>query len=70
MDWFGNKQNGNEAEAKLPYGARLRGAVTFDDLLGKLDAKAFNFDWPTSPRASPTPTGCTSTSWTRTSCRT
>jgi len=50
MDWFGNKQNGNEAEAKLPYGARLRGAVTFDDLLGKLDAKAFNFDWPTSPQ--------------------
>ena len=50
MDWFGNKQSGDKAEAKLPYGARLRGAVSFDELLGKLDAGVFNFDWPTSPQ--------------------
>jgi len=49
MEWFGNKSNDASA-AKLPYGARLRGAVTFDDLTGKLGASAFNFDWPESPQ--------------------
>jgi hypothetical protein len=48
MDWFGN--NGAKAASTLPYGARLHGAVSFDDLLGKLGAKAFNFDWPSSPQ--------------------
>jgi len=49
MEWFSNKSN-DAAAAKLPYGARLRGAVTFDDLTGKLGADAFNFDWPESPQ--------------------
>ena len=50
MEWFGSKSNGTSSEIALPYGARLRGAVRFDDLLGKLGADAFNFDWPTSPQ--------------------
>ncbi|MBN8885591.1 MAG: DUF2491 family protein [Rudaea sp.] len=50
MDWFGNKQNGAKPGTTLPYGARLRGAVSFDDLLAKLGADAFNFDWPSSPQ--------------------
>lgn len=48
MEWFGN--NGAKPGIALPYGARLHGAVRFDDLLGKLGADAFNFDWPTSPQ--------------------
>ena len=50
MDWFGNKSATATSDTTLPYGARLRGAVTFDDLLGKRDSSAFNFDWPTSPQ--------------------
>jgi len=50
MDWFGKKQGGDKTEMKLPYGARLRGAVTFDDLTGKLGADAFTFEWPSSPQ--------------------
>lgn len=49
MEWFGKKTDDASAP-KLPYGARLRGAVTFDDLTGKLGASAFNFDWPESPQ--------------------
>ncbi len=49
MEWFGNNGASKSAIA-LPYGARLRGAVRFDDLLGKLGADAFNFDWPSSPQ--------------------
>ncbi|WP_347260938.1 DUF2491 family protein [Rudaea sp.] len=50
MDWFGNKSGNDASAAKLPYGARLRAAVRFDDLLGKLGADTFNFEWPASPQ--------------------
>jgi hypothetical protein len=50
MDWFGNKSQAGASASMLPYGARLRGAVQFDDLLARLGAAAFNFDWPSSPQ--------------------
>ncbi|MEP6938499.1 MAG: DUF2491 family protein [Rudaea sp.] len=48
MAWFGSGKQ--EEKTVLPYGARLRAAVKFDDLIHKLNADAFGFDWPESPQ--------------------
>ena len=49
MAWFGIGQK-QEANSLLPYGARLRAAVNFDDLLYKLNAQSLGFAWPQSPQ--------------------
>ncbi|TLY52238.1 MAG: DUF2491 family protein [Gammaproteobacteria bacterium] len=49
MQWFGSGKTQSDS-ANLPYGARLRAAVRFDDLTYKLYADKFGFDWPQSPQ--------------------
>jgi len=49
MAWFGIGQK-QDTNTPLPYGARLRAAVKFDDLLYKLNGQALGFEWPESPQ--------------------
>ena len=48
MAWFGMGQK-QEPNA-LPFGARIRAAVKFDDLIYKLNAQSLGFEWPESPQ--------------------
>ncbi len=49
MAWFGIGEK-KDAGALLPYGARLRAAVRFDDLIYKLNGQSLGFEWPESPQ--------------------
>jgi len=49
MAWFGIGEKKDE-KSLLPYGARLRAAVRFDDLIYKLNGESLGFDWPDSPQ--------------------
>ena len=49
MAWFGIGEK-KDSGSLLPYGARLRAAVHFDDLIYKINGESLGFDWPASPQ--------------------